>query len=331
MRVRIFLVPEEAPLISTREGFMNALNWLSLGTAAMLGFLAAASLLLAQPAQAAATVSVTDDAFVPQNLTVLLGDTVTWTNSGVRLHTATSDLAYWNSGTLSPGQSYSYTFLSVGAYSYYCSFSVNQEMKGSITVLAPTPTPAPPTATATPTVLPTPTPTAVPATNQISLSAGWNLISFRTELAIPSTVNVFTRTPEVTKVFHFGDGAWSYAFRGPTGWSGDLQQLSDGKGYWAFATEPATLVYQPYAGARPRSYSLAAGWRLIGYSSSLPYRPVDAYLTSLQDKWTMLYRYDPTRGWELAKPASSGFDGFSAVSQGEGYWVYLTAAGTLAP
>ncbi|MBI2906357.1 MAG: hypothetical protein HYX92_01735 [Chloroflexi bacterium] len=188
-------------------------------------------------------------------------------------------------------------------------------------------------ATAPPAAVPTatPEPTAVPATNQIQLSAGWNLISVRVALLTPAIANVFTQTPAVTKLFYFQDGAWSYAFRGPEGWGGTLQQVDDGKGYWAFATAPATLILQPDPQAKPAAYPLPAGWSLIGYSSIVASRSVDAYLNSLQGKWTNLYRYDATKGWELAKPSGSGFAGFVEVTQGRGYWVYLSEAGTLTP
>lgn len=72
-------------------------------------------------------------AFVPNELTMQVGDTVTWTNKDAISHTVTSD-----SGTelaseyLSKGESYSHTFNTVGNFDYHC--IPHQYMKGTITV-----------------------------------------------------------------------------------------------------------------------------------------------------------------------------------------------------
>ena len=59
--------------------------------------------------------------FAPTPLTILKGDTVTWTNvSG--FHTTTSSDGLWNSGVMSVGSpAFSYTFTSNGTFNYICS------------------------------------------------------------------------------------------------------------------------------------------------------------------------------------------------------------------
>jgi glucose/arabinose dehydrogenase/plastocyanin len=59
--------------------------------------------------------------FSPTPLTILKGDTVTWTNvSGV--HTTTSSSGLWDSGLMSVGSpAFSYTFTSNGTFNYICS------------------------------------------------------------------------------------------------------------------------------------------------------------------------------------------------------------------
>ena len=62
--------------------------------------------------------------FTPQTLTVRVGQTVTWTNTGQQVHTATSNPGYYNafdSGGLGNGQSYSFTFTQAGSYGYHSS------------------------------------------------------------------------------------------------------------------------------------------------------------------------------------------------------------------
>src|ERR1043166_9157183 len=94
-------------------------------------------------------VNIVKFSYDPQNLTVYIGDTVTWTNIDGAGHTTTSDNNLWNSGTLQNGQTFSYTFNTPGTFPYHC--SIHSQIRGSITVLASTPT-ATPTSAATPTL-----------------------------------------------------------------------------------------------------------------------------------------------------------------------------------
>jgi plastocyanin len=116
------------------------------------------------PARAAnADVTIQNFAFSPATVTVNVGDTVTWTNqeSGVP-HTTTSDTAVWDSGTLTTGQSFSFTFTQAGTFTYHC--TIHPNMTGTVIVQqAATETATTTTATAT-TTTPTATPTTPTAT-----------------------------------------------------------------------------------------------------------------------------------------------------------------------
>lgn len=81
-------------------------------------------------------VSIIDFQFVPQEDTVLVGDTVLWTNNGSFPHTSTSDSGVWNSGTLTTGQSFSFQFTSAGSYPYHC--SIHPSMTANIIALSTT-------------------------------------------------------------------------------------------------------------------------------------------------------------------------------------------------
>jgi len=77
-------------------------------------------------------VDIVDYAFQPLHINITTGTTVTWTyvNTGKEIHTVTSrpgtnqtqtGTPLINSGDLSPGQSFSYTFYLPGYYPYWCS------------------------------------------------------------------------------------------------------------------------------------------------------------------------------------------------------------------
>jgi len=71
-------------------------------------------------------------AYVPNPITVAVGTAVTWTNTDGIAHTVTSNTGVFSSGTLGPGQSFSFTFPSAGTFQYHCSFHAG--MVGSVVV-----------------------------------------------------------------------------------------------------------------------------------------------------------------------------------------------------
>ena len=121
---------------------------------------------------------IKDFVFEPPNLTIVVGDRVTWTNVGSVMHTSTSDAGLWDSGPIGPnGGTFTGPVLNtLGTYLYHCNF--HSFMTGTITVVTrqtpapspspttppPPPTTTPPTTTAPGTASPTvpPTPSASP-------------------------------------------------------------------------------------------------------------------------------------------------------------------------
>jgi plastocyanin len=78
------------------------------------------------------SVDISGYAFSPSGLTVAVGDQVTWTNLDSASHTATANDATFDSGNLAKGESYSYTFTTVGTIAYHC--DLHSSMSATITV-----------------------------------------------------------------------------------------------------------------------------------------------------------------------------------------------------
>lgn len=80
------------------------------------------------------TVAIDNMAFAPASITVKKGTTVTWTNNDSVAHdvTQTDGKSELDSGVMTTGQSYSYTFDSTGTFEYFCSLHPN--MVGTVTV-----------------------------------------------------------------------------------------------------------------------------------------------------------------------------------------------------
>jgi len=128
-----------------------------------------AALLIFAPAASAqdeVTVSIQDFFFEPDQITVAPGTTVTWVNDGEEPHTSTADDGTWDSGTLQPGESFSFTFDEPGDYSYLCEIhpdmtaTITVSEDGEMTTASPEATTMSPSASATATASASPTASA---------------------------------------------------------------------------------------------------------------------------------------------------------------------------
>jgi plastocyanin len=90
-----------------------------------------------QVVSGALAISMSSNSFSPGNITVTSGTRVTWTNTDSMPHTVTADNGSYNSGAMSPGQTYALTFTAKGEYTYYCAIHGAKGgigMSGKITV-----------------------------------------------------------------------------------------------------------------------------------------------------------------------------------------------------
>ncbi len=85
-------------------------------------------------ASASASVTMGDFFFSAATVTIAVGDTVTWHNSGQAPHTATADDGSFDTGTINSGGSGSHRFNSAGTFSYIC--TIHPNMKGTVRVLS---------------------------------------------------------------------------------------------------------------------------------------------------------------------------------------------------
>jgi plastocyanin len=78
------------------------------------------------------TITITGMSF-PAYTTVKTGTTVTWVNKDAMAHTVTSDDGTsFDSGSLNPGDSFSFVANTAGSFPYHCNFHAN--MKGTLVV-----------------------------------------------------------------------------------------------------------------------------------------------------------------------------------------------------
>jgi len=77
-------------------------------------------------------VIMTNRAYDPQEITVKVGDTVTWVNQDAPKHDVVADNGEFKSSLFDKGQSFSFTFTKAGTYPYHC--SIHPGMTGTVVV-----------------------------------------------------------------------------------------------------------------------------------------------------------------------------------------------------
>jgi amicyanin len=88
---------------------------------------------VSEVASSGRNIDISNFQFQPNELTISVGETVTWTNKDSATHTITSDSGNEvGSQGFSKGEVYSHTFTEKGTYEYHCSF--HSSMKGKIIV-----------------------------------------------------------------------------------------------------------------------------------------------------------------------------------------------------
>lgn len=78
------------------------------------------------------TVTIQNNTFNPTVLTVQAGTMVTWINKDSKTHHVVSNSGLFDSGSLTTGMSYSYTFNKAGNYPYHD--AAQTTMKGTVVV-----------------------------------------------------------------------------------------------------------------------------------------------------------------------------------------------------
>jgi len=87
------------------------------------GIVAGAAVAADKPQAAhAATVEMTQEAFVPAQITVDAGTSITWINNDTVPHSVTAQDGRFDSGPIQPGKQFKWTPQTTGAIDYHCIF-----------------------------------------------------------------------------------------------------------------------------------------------------------------------------------------------------------------
>ncbi|TAL04534.1 MAG: amicyanin [Rhodospirillaceae bacterium] len=79
-------------------------------------------------------ITIQSFAFSPQDITVPIGTTVTWTNRDQEIHQVVSATKTFRSAALDTGDAFSYAFTAAGTFQYTC--TLHPHMTGTVHVVA---------------------------------------------------------------------------------------------------------------------------------------------------------------------------------------------------
>ena len=75
-------------------------------------------------------VTIQNSAFIPSEVTVMVGGSILWVNDDEAMHTVTGDDGSFDSGDLQPGATFGATFNTVGPQPYHCKY--HKELVGLV-------------------------------------------------------------------------------------------------------------------------------------------------------------------------------------------------------
>ena len=171
------------------------------------------------------------------------------------------------------------------------------------------------------------------ATYNITLASGWNLISLpiipdNTDIdAVISNSNLASgNTDNIVMGYNYNttDERWLWWNGTP---SGTLNTMEDGKAYWIYATVNDVLtVHGTQAGHPGPDYEVFTGWNMIGFTSTSD-MAVETYLASVDGNYSLLYCWIDGEWltWTIAGST------FTNMVPGYGYWLSMSADGTITP
>jgi subtilase family serine protease len=175
-------------------------------------------------------------------------------------------------------------------------------------------------------------PAAGASSYPISLVQGWNLISMPVvpqNTAIKTVLGALITANDFTSISSYQAGKWVSATLSKGSLSGPLTTVQDGHGYWIYMTSPDTLYVNGYVippASLPPSYSLTAGWNLVGFKPqpTIQDETVAQYLTSISGS------YDPNNVWVYDNTSGAWTRGTSTtLTPGQAMWVLMTSPATL--
>lgn len=167
----------------------------------------------------------------------------------------------------------------------------------------------------------------------IDLVVGWNLISLPlmpTDGSIDLLLADISDNVTQVRTWVYESGVLTEKIWAEGGAVGTLDEMTDGCGYWIEMTQEITLtvtgVVLPPAPQAPPSYSVYEGWNFIGFKALSAYT-AEVYLGgAVVLTFERMYGYDAAGDvYTVIQPTTPNLE------PGQGYWLAVSADGTIYP
>ena len=159
---------------------------------------------------------------------------------------------------------------------------------------------------------------------QISMKAGWNLVSIPVQL-VSNDLHTVLQSIEghYNSVWRYDaeSGSWQRYIVGGPGFLNNLETIESGKGYWIDMVDFTPLTLDGDV-VDDEPIPLAAGWNLVGYNSLTAQLLQDALL-SIAENYSSVWTYDAEAGgWQRYIVDGPDFlNNLETMDPAKGYWV----------
>lgn len=174
------------------------------------------------------------------------------------------------------------------------------------------------------------------ATQRLTLSAGWNLISIAVAPEDPSARAVI----DPLVIADNFEALWSYdaasriwsRFPATTAGEPTFTTIEEGKGYWLKVKRAAVITIEGETGTATGPGDLATEWNLVGFSLEEP-TPYELVVTNaaIRQIWTFDAVQRKFVGVVLNAQGTILREDFVNLEAGRGYWLFSNEAISLAP
>ena len=172
---------------------------------------------------------------------------------------------------------------------------------------------------------------------QVSLKAGYNLVSFPTiagDIAITDLLSSISGQSPMVYAYEACDPAgdlWKIYDSTLPDYVNDLQYVDSAMGLWIEVDEDVELPTQGLFSAT-LSIPLCVGWNLISYAGEQA-KPVAEALSSISGKYDRVYSYradDPADPWKIYDVSVPSYvNDLVTLQPGVGYWIHVSENCTL--
>ena len=167
-----------------------------------------------------------------------------------------------------------------------------------------------------------------PEVASLSLSAGWNFISFPQLPSSPASIETVLKdvSPQVRIVWGYDNvnKIWlkyspNLSLRTPN----SLDKVEYGKGYWIYMDAPGTASLIYWFPPTTTSISLSTGWNLIGYNGP-DNTDVLTALSGIPGKWSIVWNWQNDQWYgkhSVLSTLPSPIQPLTVFNQGRAYWI----------